>query len=62
MTEETQKTKISTTVRIWTEEKERLKKIARKVADKEDRDVTELELASEAISEYCNKREKKLGI
>jgi hypothetical protein len=62
MAEETQKTPESTTVRIYGKTKGRLKKVVRKIADQEDRDVTELEIADELLNEGLQKRERKLGI
>jgi hypothetical protein len=56
MAEETQKTQDSTTVRIYGKTKGRLKKVVRKIADKEERDVTELEIADELLNEGLTKR------
>jgi predicted transcriptional regulator len=62
MADGTTKTDKSTTVRIYEKTKERLQKVARKKAAREDRDVTEVELADQAVAEYLSKEEKKLGI
>jgi predicted transcriptional regulator len=62
MADGTTKTDKSTTVRIYEKTKERLQKVVRKKAAREDRDVTEVELADQAVAEYLNKEEKKLGI
>jgi hypothetical protein len=62
MSEETTKTKESTTVRIWTEPKKRLQDVVRKKAAKEGRDVTEQELVSKAVVALCEIEEKELGI
>ena len=50
------------TVRISMLLKLRLQTVMRKKADREDRLVTERELATHAITTYCRKEEKKLGI
>lgn len=57
-----QKTKSSTTVRIWKEPKERLQNLAWTKSMKEKRTVTEAELSSLAVEQYCTKEEKKLGL
>lgn len=62
MTEGNTKTQESTTVRIGREPKERLQKLARQKAAKENRDVSEMELANAAVEAYCSKEERKLGI
>lgn len=62
MATQPQKNQESTTVRIGREPKERLQKLARNKAAKENRDVTEMELANEALEAYCTKEERKLGI
>lgn len=56
------KTQDSTTVRIGREPKERLQKVARNKAVKENREVTELELVNLAVEALCTKEERKLGI
>jgi hypothetical protein len=50
------------TVRCLTTYKLRLQKLVRRKADREDRHVTESELANQAIASYCRKEEKKLGM
>jgi hypothetical protein len=60
MAQETQKSKKSTTVRIYRETKERLQKVAFKKTGKESRSVTEVELVSEAVALLCRREEKKL--
>lgn len=62
MAEQRQKTQKSTSVRIYLGTKERLEKVVRKVAANEDRDVTETELVSQAVDQFCSKAERKLGI
>lgn len=62
MAQQPQKTKESTTVRIWMEPKKRLQNVARKKAARENREVTEAELTSMAVDQFCTKEEKKLGI
>lgn len=62
MATQTTKAQDSTTVRILTDPKKRLQNVVREKAAKEKRDVTEMELASQAVNEFCKKEEKKLGI
>ena len=62
MEEQVQKTKESTTVRIYGKTKERLKKVVRRLADKDDRDVTDLEIADQILNEGLTKHERKLGL
>jgi hypothetical protein len=62
MSKDSTKAKPSTTVRIAADTKKRLEKVVRKMSDKQDRNVTELELADEAVTEFVEKFEKKLGI
>ncbi len=62
MGKESQKTASGSTVRIWREPKERLLNVARAKADKERRLVSEAELVSKAVDQYCDKEERKLGI
>lgn len=62
MTEKKQKVENSTSVRIYLKTKERLKRVARKLADREDRVVTELEIADDLISHGLKNKERKLGI
>lgn len=59
---ETQKTGKSTTVRIYEEKKARLQKVARRKADQEDREVTEIELVDKALTDFLAHEEPKLGI
>jgi hypothetical protein len=61
MGEEAQKTKISTTVRIYAEPKDRLQKIVWKKTFKEGRKYTEAELVSKAVDDLCEKEERKLA-
>jgi hypothetical protein len=62
MAQGTQKSKKYESVRIWEEPKKRLEKVMHEKALKENRRVTEVELASAAIEDFCKKEEKKLGI
>lgn len=62
MSTESQKTRKSTTVRIYEETKERLQKVAFAKTGKEGRNVTEIELADSAIEKWLTKEERKLGI
>jgi hypothetical protein len=49
-------------VRIYEKTKERLQKVVFKRTGKDGRAVTETELASVAVEQFCEKEEKKLGI
>jgi hypothetical protein len=62
MTDQSQKTQESTTVRIAVEMKKRLQKVVRHKTAAEDRDVTEQELVSKAVETLCEIEEKQLGI
>lgn len=62
MAGQSQKHGDSTTVRIYKNPKARLQKVVRARALKENRNVTEAELASEAVEVFCAREERKLGI
>jgi len=62
MSEAMQKTDKQTTVRIYEKTKGRLQKVIRKLADREDRNVSEIEIAEEIMSRELKKYERKLGI
>lgn len=62
MGKQLQKTRKSTTVRIYEETKGRLQNVVFAKIGKEKRAVTEMDLASAAIDDFCKKEEKKLGI
>lgn len=49
-------------VRIRPESKERLQKVMFKKTAKENRVVTEVELTSAAVDQFCDREEKKLGL
>lgn len=62
MQTEAAKSKNSTHVRVYKEKKERVERIARKLAYSEDRKVKEGELIDQILEEGLSKRERKLGI
>lgn len=62
MTEVMSKSKESTHVRVSKEKKERVERIARKLAYNEDRKVKEGDLIDQILEEGLTKRERKLGI
>lgn len=62
MQTESQKTDRQTTVRIFGKTKERIQTVARKLADREDRRVTEVEIADQILNAGLPKLERKLGI
>jgi hypothetical protein len=62
MTEAMPKTDNQTTVRIYEGTKKRLQKVVRKLANEENRTVTEIEIAEEIFKAGLSKRERKLGI
>lgn len=62
MTEEKAKSQLSTSVRISIKTKERLKNVAREMAAKERRTVTELELVDGLVTKGLPKLERKLGL
>lgn len=62
MTEEKPKTELSTSVRISEKTKERLQRVVRKMADREDRRVTELEIADRILTKGLRALEKDLGL
>lgn len=62
MAEQPQKQGSGSTVRIWSEPKERLQKVVEAKAKKERRLVSEAELVSKAVEAFCDKEEKKLGL
>jgi hypothetical protein len=62
MTEAMPKTDKQTTVRIYEGTKKRLQKVVRKLANEENRTVTEIEIAEEIFKAGLSKRERKLGI
>lgn len=49
-------------VRIWTEPKEQLDELMREKSRQEKKRVTEVSLASRAISDFVKKEKRKLGI
>jgi hypothetical protein len=57
-----QKPQQTTLVRIPTSKKERIARVARKIADKENRYVTEGEIVDQLIDAPLNRIERKLGI
>lgn len=59
---ETPKSEDQTTVRISRKNKERVQRVARKIADREDRRVSEVEIADEILNAGLPKYERKLGI
>lgn len=59
---EAQKTEKSTTVRIYENTKGRLQKVVRRRSDLEERDVTEVELADQALSKFLENEERRLGM
>lgn len=59
---ETPKSEDQTTVRISRKNKERVQRVARKIADREDRRCSELEIADEILNAGLPKYERKLGI
>lgn len=56
------KSRTSTHVRVYTEKKERVERITRKLAFSEDRKIKEGEIIDEILEEGISKRERKLGI
>lgn len=62
MANETPKNSSSAVVRIWREPKDRLGEVIKKKAKKEGRPISEAELVSKAVNQFCNKEERKLGI
>ena len=62
MMNETPKNSSSAVVRIWREPKERLLKVIDRKSKKEGRPISEAESVSKAVSQYCQKEERKLGI
>lgn len=59
---ETPKSEDQTTVRISRKTKERVQRVVRKMADRQDRRVTEVEIADEILTAGLPKYERKLGI
>lgn len=62
MQAETQKTDTQTTVRISGNTKERIQRVVRKMADKQDRRVTEVEVADQILTDGLPAIERELGI
>lgn len=60
--DETPKNSSSAVVRIWREPKKRLGKVIARKTKKEGRPISEAELVSKAVDQYCSKEERKLGI
>ena len=62
MTKETQQTSTGATVRIWRGSLDRLVELKKAKAKKLKRPVSEVELVSKAVEDFCTKEERKLGI
>lgn len=62
MDTEKPKEDIYTHVRITRKHNERLKKVARKIADRTDADVSASAVVDEILEEGLSRRERKLGI
>lgn len=62
MIAEAQRTSTGATVRIWRDSKKRLAKVIEKRSEKEERNISEAEMVSKAVNQFCTKEEKKLGI
>lgn len=62
MAVESSKSKSSTHVRVYTEKKERVERVVRRLAYNQDRKVKEAEVIDEIFEEGLSRRERKLGI
>lgn len=62
MEAETPKSEDQTTVRISRKTKERVQRVARKIADREDRRCSEVEIADEILAAGLPRYERRLGI
>ena len=62
MTDETPKTAASTVVRIWREPKKQLLEVVEAKTEREGRPVSEVEAVSKAVSQYCKREKRKLGM
>lgn len=62
MTTESQEIKKSTHVRVYTDKKERVERIARKMAYQDDRKVKEMEILDGILDRGLSRLERKLGI
>lgn len=62
MIDETPKTVASAVVRIWKEPKKQLLEVIEAKTEREGRPISEVEVVSKAVNQYCKREKRKLGI